>query len=47
MEKDGKNKTHKIPEFVENHGILNGEDLHTLLRQSKVRFLMLNLGYGV
>ena len=33
------NKTKKlenIPEYVINHGLLNGEDLHKLLRKSKV-----------
>ena len=44
IEKDRKNKTHTIPDFVENHGILNGEDLHTLLRQSKI-FIGLGFPY--
>ncbi|KAJ8320432.1 hypothetical protein KUTeg_002019 [Tegillarca granosa] len=31
-----------IPAYVKNHGLLNGEDLHTLLRQSK---LFIGLGF--
>ncbi|XP_052815041.1 alpha-1,6-mannosylglycoprotein 6-beta-N-acetylglucosaminyltransferase A-like [Mya arenaria] len=34
----------KIPSYVINHGILNGEDLHKLLRQSKI-FLGLGFPY--
>lgn len=29
-----------IPPYVKNHGLLNGEDLHTLLRQSKVGIIV-------
>lgn len=36
IDTEAKNKTHTIPSYVNNHGLLNGEDLHTLLRQSKV-----------
>ena len=40
IDTESKNKTGTIPPYVINHGILNGEDLHTLLRQSKVSFQM-------
>lgn len=43
IDKDNKNKT-LIPEYVNNHGILNGEDLHKLLRQSKI-FIGLGFPY--
>ncbi|VDI52327.1 alpha-1,3(6)-mannosylglycoprotein beta-1,6-N-acetyl-glucosaminyltransferase, partial [Mytilus galloprovincialis] len=41
---EAKNKTHTIPSYVNNHGLLNGEDLHTLLRQSKI-FIGLGFPY--
>ncbi|XP_060599364.1 alpha-1,6-mannosylglycoprotein 6-beta-N-acetylglucosaminyltransferase A-like [Ruditapes philippinarum] len=37
-------KLEHIPNYVINHGILNGEDLHTLLRKSKI-FLGLGFPY--
>ncbi|KAL4217311.1 hypothetical protein ACF0H5_023762 [Mactra antiquata] len=42
--KENQSKLENIPNYVINHGILNGEDLHTLLRQSKV-FLGLGFPY--
>ncbi|KAH3754449.1 alpha-1,6-mannosylglycoprotein 6-beta-N-acetylglucosaminyltransferase A-like [Dreissena polymorpha] len=38
------NKPLKLPAYVENHGLLNGEELHKLLRQSKI-FLGLGFPY--
>ena len=33
---DKTNKLENVPKYVINHGILNGEDLHKLLRRAKV-----------
>ncbi|XP_071148602.1 alpha-1,6-mannosylglycoprotein 6-beta-N-acetylglucosaminyltransferase A-like isoform X4 [Mytilus edulis] len=44
IDTEAKNKTHTIPSYVNNHGLLNGEDLHTLLRQSKI-FIGLGFPY--
>jgi len=40
---DNSEPLHNIPSYVINHGILNGEDLHTLLRRSKVRKILRSL----
>ena len=33
---DKTNKLEHVPKYVINHGILNGEELHKLLRRAKV-----------